>query len=269
MNLMITFILIRMSKEAQQRFSELSQSYGTNWTRTNVSTLFEWINISAFNIRCLEICIKRYRNWIRNQMILNLILSTSSGTISISQFGLTGTEQVDFIIKIFLTIFTFMIALSAGALKIYQIQERLEEAIRLKQQWATFATGLGSELQLPIQLRIDGLWIIERNKKTYLDLLNTESDVSDDIKKRVSKELPHPVNMRLDVVNLPRILINIADGELTDMESANRRNKDKFSIIPPRHTNAVNEDVPNRISLNVAPLPILPPALPASPERDD
>ena len=211
-------------------------------------------------------------------MILNLMLSTSSGTISISQFGFTGSQQADFIVKVFLTIFTFAIALSAGALKIYQIQERLEEAIRLKQQWATFATGISSELQLPIQLRIDGLWIIEKNKKTYLDLLNVECDVSDDIKKIVSEELPHPLNMRLDIVNLPRILINIADCELTDMESANRRNKDKFSVMPSRPKNTVNTDVPERLSLTVAPLPpstltptvvTLPPALPASPERDD
>lgn len=261
-----------MADKTQQRFSELSQSYGSNWTHTNVNTLFEWINIAAFNIRCLEICIIRYRGWIRNQMILNLILSTSSGTISISQFGLTGSQQIDLIIKILLTIFTFLIALSAGALKIYQIQERLEIAIRLKQQWATFATGLSSELQLPIELRIDGLWIIEKNKKTYLDLLNTESDVPDDIKKIVDKELPHPVNMKLDVINLPQILINIADTELTDMESANRKNKDKFSIAPLKHSDSVNTSVPDKISLVVSPPPSItspPPVLPASPEPDD
>lgn len=261
-----------MADKTQQRFSELSQSYGSNWTHTNVNTLFEWINIAAFNIRCLEICIIRYRGWIRNQMILNLILSTSSGTISISQFGLTGSQQIDLIIKILLTIFTFLIALSAGALKIYQIQERLEIAIRLKQQWATFATGLSSELQLPIELRIDGLWIIEKNKKTYLDLLNTESDVPDDIKKIVDKELPHPVNMKLDVINLPQILINIADTELTDMESANRKNKDKFSIAPLKHSDSVNTNVPDKISLVVSPPPSItnpPPVLPASPEPDD
>jgi hypothetical protein len=210
-------------------------------------------------------------------MILNLILSTSSGTISISQFGFTGSQQADFVVKVFLTIFTFMIALSAGALKIYQIQERLEEAIRLKQQWATFSTGIGSELQLPIELRIDGLWIIEKNKKTYLDLLNIESDVPDDVKKIVSKELPHPVNLRLDVVNLPRILIKICDSELTDMESANRRNKDKFSVMPSRKPNRINDDVPEHISLAVAPASppasnsviTLPPVLPASPRLAD
>jgi hypothetical protein len=121
-------------------------------------------------------------------------------------------------------------------------------------------------------LRIDGLWIIEKNKKTYLDLLNTESDVPDDIKKIVDKELPHPVNMKLDVINLPQILINIADTELTDMESANRKNKDKFSIAPLKHSDSVNTSVPDKISLVVSPPPSItnpPPVLPASPEPDD
>ena len=102
--------------------------------------------------------------------------------------------------------------------------------------------------------------------------MNTESDVPDDIKKIVDKELPHPVNMKLDVINLPQILINIADTELTDMESANRKNKDKFSIAPLKHSDSVNTSVPDKISLVVSPPPLItspPPVLPASPEPDD
>jgi hypothetical protein len=242
-----------MADDPSTQTSDLSRLYGTNWTKTNVGTLFEWVNIAAFNIRCLEHCIKNYRQFLRNQMILNLILSTTSGTISVSQFGANSSATIDIGLRILFTLFSFIIAISAGALKIYQIQERLETAIRIKQEWIVFSTTIASELQLPIQLRRDGLWMIKRNKDTYLDLMKTELEIPDSIKKKVARELPHQENVHL--VSLPRIMIDICNSELTDMQSANARNRDRFTHTSDAsgHGSNINSNVPSTVMLNVSP----------------
>jgi hypothetical protein len=243
-----------MADDPSTQTANLSRLYGTNWTKTNVGTLFEWVNIAAFNIQCLEHCIKKYRQIIRNQMILNLILSTSSGTISVSQFGENSSATIDIGLRILFTLFSFLIAISAGALKIYQIQERLETAIRIKQEWTVFSTTIASELQLPIQLRRDGLWMIKRNKDTYLDLMKTELEIPDSIKKKVAREFPHQENLHLDVVSLPRIMIDICNSELTDMQSANTRNRDRFTHTSnlPGYGSNINSNVPSTVMLNVS-----------------
>lgn len=247
-----------MSDDSAPQTSDLSRSYGTNWTKTNVGTLFEWVNIASFNIRCLEYCITNYRRLLRNQMILNLVLSTTSGTISVTQFGTNTSSVAELALKIVFTLFSFLIAISAGALKVYQIQERLETAIKVKQDWIVFSTAIASELQLPIELRRDGLWMIKRNKDVYLDLMKTEVEIPDSIKKTVAEELPHPADLHLGVVSLPRIMIDICNSELTDMQSANSRNRDRFSRTaggrptPPPSSN-INTTVPAEVTLTVSP----------------
>lgn len=255
-----------MAENPTPRFSELSRSYGTNWTRSNVNTLFDWINIAAFNIRCLELCIDRYRRVLRYQMILNMVLSTSSGTLSVSQFGFSGSQTVDFWIRIVFTVFSFLIALGSGALKVYQIQERLEAAIRLKNDWTVFSTNIASELQLPIELRHDALYTIDKYKNKYLDLLKTEMDVTDGIKKQVARELPLPAGMSFDILSLSRILMDICISEMNDFKSSNVRNRDRFSrtigaptvrrALPalPESPPSINEVVPESVILDIVPL---------------
>ncbi len=264
-----------MAENPTPRFSELSRQYGTNWTQTNVATLSEWINISAFNIRCLELCIEKYRRFLRYQMIVNMVLSTTSGTLSVSQFGFTGSESIDFYIKIVFTVFSFLIAISSGALKVYQIQERLETAIRVKNDWTVFSTNIASELQLPIQMRHDALYTIDKYKNKYLDLLKTEMDISDAIRARVGHELPHPAGMNFDTLTLSRILIDVCISEMNDFKSSNVRNRDRFSRgaatigggattvrqalpeLPESPPSNINEAVPESISLTVR-SPLLP-----------
>lgn len=223
-------------------------------------------------------------------MILNLFLSTSSGTLSVSQFGITGSQTIDFIIKIIFTVFSFAIAISSGALKIYEIQDRLEAAIRLKNDWTVFSASIASELQLPIELRHDALYIIDRNKSKYLDLLKMEIDASDGIKKKAASELPHPAGMSLDLLSLPRIMIDICISEMNDFKSDNVRNRDRFSrtvggrtVRPALAVNALaaimeeqntNAEVPESIFLDIdSPIPPPPPLPPGQPPtlsaRDD
>ena len=208
---------------------DLQRSYGENWTKTNVETLFEWVAIAAFHIRCLDLGSKYYRNVIRNHTIFGLIVSTLSGTISVSQFGLSPSDKASITLNAIFAVLSFAIAIYTGFIKVYQIQERLELAIKLKQDWTVFSTAIASELQLPVELRRDALWIIIKNKTTYLDLLKMDYEVPDGIKSRVDKELPHPDNLHLNITTLPHIIMDIGIQELKDLQSAGARNKDRFS----------------------------------------
>lgn len=243
-----------MNETPQQKNIDLARVYGTNWTKTNVSTLFEWMSIAAFNIRCLEIASKHYRSIIRNHTIFGLVLSTLSGTISVSTFGLETDPIASNVLKGIFAFFSFAIAVYTGYIKVYQIQERLEQFIRIKQDWTVFSTSLASELQLPIELRRDALWLIIKNKNVYLDLLKIDVEIPEKIKKIAENELPHPKDLHLDVSTLPRIIMDIGSQELNDLSSTNMRNKDRFSKppttmmeMPSREKN----DSPQSITLNV------------------
>lgn len=216
---------------------DLQRSYGTNWTKANVSTMFEWISVAAFNIRCLELGSDYNRRTIRKHTIIGLVLSTLSGTISVSQFGTVDTRAATLVLNGIFTLFSFTIAVFTGYLKIYQVQERLEQFIKLKQDWTTFATSIASELQLPIELRRDALFVIIKNKNTYLDLLKIDLELPDAIKRTASETLPHPENLSLDISTLPRIIMDIGSQELKDLQTAGIRNKDRFTqIITPQNT---------------------------------
>jgi hypothetical protein len=156
-----------------------------HWTKNNTMTLLSWIAISTYNIDCLEIAIIRYRNWIRQHVILGLILSTTSGTLSVTQFGNINSQKVNFILNFFFTIFSFMVAISTGCIKVYQVQERLEKFITVKQEWIAFVTKIATELQLHVSLRKDALELININKSKYLDLLKIDNEIPEFIKKNV------------------------------------------------------------------------------------
>lgn len=156
-----------------------------HWNDNNIMTLLNWIAISTFNINCLELAIIRYRNWMRYHVILGLILSTTSGTLSVTQFGSIKNYRINFILNFFFTIFSFAVAISTGCIKVYQVQERLEKFITIKQEWIIFITKIATELQLPVNLRKDALTLININKSKYLDLLKVDNEIPDFIKQDV------------------------------------------------------------------------------------
>ena len=266
-------------EELDTGIKDLSRSYGTNWVSVNVRTLFEWVHIAAFHIRCLEYTIERYRGHMRHHMILNLILSTASGTLSVGSFG-GYSDSVEFVIKILFTVFSFLIAIGSGTLKIYQIQERLESAIRIKQDWIVFSAKITSELQLPKELRRDGLWMIKQNKEIYLDLMKTETEIPESIKSIVAKELPHPDYLHLDHLSLPRIMIDVTTSEMNNAEVASSKKTQKTASSAKKPVGLVahsseetNAEVPESLALVMTPPPVpptllvradLPPAPPPS-----
>jgi len=159
---------------------------GENWDETNLETLSEWVQIGSLQIETLDLAIKKYRAIIRKNVLLGLILSTASGSISITQ--LSATKQ-QFILNVFFTVMSFSIAIFTGLIKIYQIQERLEEYIQLKQEWIAFCVNITSEIQLPISQRRDALRIIKDYKGKYLDLLKMDVDIENDIKEKALENL--------------------------------------------------------------------------------
>ena len=159
---------------------------GENWDETNLETLSEWVQIGSLQIETLDLGIRKYRSIIRQNVLLGLILSTASGSISISQISST---QQPFVLNVFFTVMTFSIAIFTGLIKIYQIQERLEEYIQLKQEWIAFCVNITSEIQLPVSQRRDALRIIKDNKSKYLDLLKIDVDIGTSIKEKALENL--------------------------------------------------------------------------------
>lgn len=166
---------------------------GENWDETNLETLSEWVQIGSLQIETLDLGIKKYRSIIRQNVLLGLILSTASGSISISQ--LSSTQQ-QFILNVFFTIMSFSIAIFTGLIKIYQIQERLEEYIQLKQEWIVFCVNITSEIQLPVSQRRDALKIIKDNKSKYLDLLKMDIDIGTSIKEKALENLYDDIKLQ-------------------------------------------------------------------------
>jgi hypothetical protein len=198
---------------------DLRKSYGTNWTKSNVSVLFEWVTIAAYNIRCLELAIAHYRRKIRANTILGLVLSTLSGTIATAQAGFPNSVGVNLtiILNTIFIVMSFSIAIMTGYIKIYQIQENLELNIKAKQDWISFSADIASELQLPIELRKDALWMIIKNKNIYLDLLKTNLEIPVCISRQAQKDLKTETKLNMDVSSLPRILMDIAIQEMRDI----------------------------------------------------
>jgi uncharacterized membrane protein (DUF441 family) len=168
-----------------------NRSIGSHWTPSNLTTLIEWLWTSIYIIECLEISIISSRNTLRYNTILGLVLSTLTGTLNITQFNLIDDYYVNLTIKILLTLMAFAIAVNTGRIKIYQYQESLEDYIRIKQEWIQFAVNIAAELQLPIDLRQDALYIIENYKGKYLDLLKAESEISERVKDRIKKMMEY------------------------------------------------------------------------------
>jgi len=194
--------------------ADLQRSYGTNWTRANVETLNEWITIAAYNIQILTYASQYHQRLLRNNIILGLLLSTASGTISAARFGLQSSTSTDNILNGLFTAMSFLIALFTGCLKVYSIQERLEEFLRIKQEWIVFSTAITSELQLPTQLRHDALYTIVKNKAKYLDLLKANPEIPPFCVERVKKEFGNVGDADVDATNLPKTMLSIAATEL-------------------------------------------------------
>jgi len=157
-----------------------------DWSGANLETISYWVQIAAFQIESLELAILYYRSIIRKNVLLGVVFSTISGSLSISQMN---SSQQKLVYNIIFTILSFSIAIFTGLIKIYQIQERLEGFIQLKQEWIGFSLSITTEIQLPVIQRKRALDLITKNKGKYLDLLKRDIEIPFWIKKQAYKHL--------------------------------------------------------------------------------
>lgn len=178
-----------------------SKEHLENWSGANLETLSQWIQISSLQIEVLDLAIKYFRSIVRRNVLLGLVFSTASGSISISQ--LNSQYQAVFLNVIF-TIMSFSIAIFTGLIKIYQVQERLEEFIQLKQEWISFSVVITAEVQLPVVQRKKAIDLITKNKNKYLDLLKRDVDIPNFIKGKAYKNLYHDRHKQAYLKNCER-----------------------------------------------------------------
>jgi hypothetical protein len=177
--------------------TQLKFQIGTNWNGNNITTLLSWISISAYNIECLELSIDECRTVLRRNTIFALFTATLAGTLNITQFNIIPNEYINIVIKILFTFLTFAVAINAGRIKIYQYQENMEDYIKVKQEWTAFVVIIATEMQLPINLRRDALYLIETYKEKYLDLLKYECEISKHIKEKIKLKMKNDIESGL------------------------------------------------------------------------
>ena len=226
-------------------------TYGTNWTIENVETIVDWLSIASFNIEALDLSTKYYQSIIRNNVIIGLVLSTASGTISATRLNSSGSVDSAFMLNSLFTVMSFTISLFTGYIKIYQIQERLEMFIKVKQDWIVFSTLLVSELQLPVKLRRDALFLIFKNKTQYLDLLKIDLQIPDFIKKNVHDNLSKnkdPTLIHCTTTNLSEIIMLISTTAMEDV----RKSSDIENNINSLKDSLVKDDLAKDVSIKDA-----------------
>ena len=145
----------------------------SDWTENKFETLSNWMKIAAFYIQIIDKCINRYKSLLKSNTIINMILSTLSGTISVFNYN---ENNYSVILNTIFTSSTFAMAIYSGYIKIDQIQEKLEEFIKIKQDWTAFSAALSSELVIPLNLRQSSVVLINRYKSKFLDLIKTDLD---------------------------------------------------------------------------------------------
>ena len=138
-----------------------------------LETFSDWISVAAYKIECLDLAIQIYRWRLQTCILLGLLLSTASGTISVTQFG-NYSSNLKFGLNLVLTITSFSVALLTGIVKTFKLQENLEEYISLKQSWVSFSAKINNEIYLPKKMRGNAETLIKENKARFLDLLKID-----------------------------------------------------------------------------------------------
>ena len=197
--------------QEQKSLANYEFKTGANWTQENVQTLMQWVHISAIYLEIMSEATQHYKNVLRRNSVLNLILSTLAGTASLSQFSINENTNptLTLLLKGFFTIMSFIISISVGYLKIYQIQEKMETTIRLQQEWTVFGTKITSEMQLPENLRKDALFLIIRMKETYFELIKSQVEIS----KKIMRRVAYRNGLNVGDLGLSEIFERVVKGE--------------------------------------------------------
>ena len=177
------------AKGAEEDLAYYESRRGQGWEDpNNMKILTEWIHYAAVYLDILSEATEGCKKTLRMNTIINLIVSTLASTISVSTFNTNeeNSPKTALTLKIVFTILTFTLTIAAGYIKVYQIQEKLENSLRLKQEWALFGSKISSEMQLPLILRKNAIFLISTMKGTYLDLVKSDMGIKKDIIRRMA-----------------------------------------------------------------------------------
>ena len=193
-----------------------------NWCKDDIVTIISWVAIGRRKIREMELIVEHNRLFMRTVTFYNLIFSTASGTVGVATIENAAlAKETRFWCNVAVVLASYMITMLTGALKICQVQENLELAIKYKQDWIGFAAEIASEIQLPDAYRRESQFIINKNRAKYLELLKLDIEVPKSVERTmqliITKE--HESVKRYghrgkeDSSSLVDILANIIDFE--------------------------------------------------------
>lgn len=206
-------ITMKPSDTSNTQIELLQKSLGTNWQSQNIDTLTNWVWVGSHSITMLTLAISQKRTILRLNAMIGILLSTLTGTLSAAQYN--NASQNNYYIMVF-TILSFIVASFNGYMKIAQIQETLEDFIKIKQQWTFFTTLIFSEFQLPVHLRQDALYLIWKYKGQYLDLIKIDLDINPYLRSKAESMLQTYIN-RFDSPEIKLSRINNFLFTLLDM----------------------------------------------------
>ena len=116
------------------------------------------------------------------------------------------------VVNILLTFCSFTVVIIGSVIKVYQYQERLENYIKVKQDWINFASGLSTELTLK---REPYESIINNHKNKYNQLLQTDYEIFGDIKKKLklNNDIESGIIPKSKGIRVHDILLHVAKNE--------------------------------------------------------
>lgn len=195
---------------------------GNVWNKEDVITIISWVAIGRKKIREMELIVDHNRYFMRQVTFYNLIFSSASGTVGVATIeNASLADSTRFWCNVAVVVASFLITLCTGALKICQVQENLELAIKYKQDWISFAAEIASEIQLPDKYRRESQFVINKNRAKYLELLKLDIEVPKTVTRKMKEMLDYEHKcLKLqgnrgerDSSSLVDILANIIDYE--------------------------------------------------------
>jgi hypothetical protein len=155
-----------------------------NWCKDDIVTIISWVAIGRRKIREMELIVEHNRLFMRQVTFYNLIFSSASGTVGVATIeNASIPNETRFWCNLSVVLASFLITMLTGALKICQVQENLELAIKYKQDWISFAAEIASEIQLPDKYRRESQFVINKNRAKYLELLKLDIEVPKSVER--------------------------------------------------------------------------------------
>jgi hypothetical protein len=248
-----------------------------NWCYDDVITIISWVSIGRKKIREMELIVDYNRLFMRQVTFYNLLFSSASGTVGVATIeNASLLRETRFWCNLAVVIASFLVTILTGALKICQVQENLELAIKYKQDWISFSAEIASEIQLPDKHRRESQFIINKNRAKYLELLKLDIEVP----TRVAKQMKHMIESEqnsfkllghrseTDGSSLVDILANIIDYEHLKLNEKFEEDEDSDSEVIEDNKKIVNETELRKRALKIDQKKVDVRASAMSPKRD-